>query len=195
MVNFSEMSLEQKLESVVDLWVNLAQSAVRQVDGTTTSGQSLVSPFGHQAPQFIVDHLGNLIRTDLVLFRSPEKTIRLHHWTGYGDMSRPPHDHPWEFTSYILKGAYTEVLTTREGVVTERTLSAGQKNHCPAGTFHQVKDPVPGTVSLMVTGQASPGNAWGYLDGGGFVPALEHPVSQGFLDVFKKANWHLPLMK
>ena len=61
------------------------------------------------------DHIelnGDVYMRRFYLQRSKQMSVRVHHILR-SDAGIDLHDHPWDFTSYVLKGAYTEI--TPEG--------------------------------------------------------------------------------
>ncbi|MEU9197738.1 hypothetical protein [Streptomyces hundungensis] len=108
---------------------------------------------------------------ELVLRREEDRTRKINLWFApdLRDGATPkPHNHPWQFTSHVLAGGYTEQrYMLREGrVVTEpQEHSAGGSNELPLDVFHEVtRIHEPGaTLTLMLCGAGRQG-AWGYLD-------------------------------
>lgn len=139
---------------------------------TTTAGLSLVHAAFAKPPLHIPNEKGEPYKTELVEFRSPEKTIKWNFWHLPDDL-RAPHNHPWDFEALVVHGGYTEVRywlehDVNEGAPTVRsetkTYRQGDTNVCPRHVFHIVTEILPGTVTRMVCGKASENNAWGYLD-------------------------------
>lgn len=145
--------------------------------GTTTTGLSLTAGL-FEAPPFVVPNgNGEAFKIEQVVYRSPERTVKLVWWF-LADDDRDPHNHPWAFDSEILAGGYTSVTYWLEDgkVRTEgRVVCAGMTVHYPRHEYHIVKDVLPGTRTKMTCGRATPGNTWGYLD-----PATgrEYPATQ-----------------
>jgi hypothetical protein len=136
---------------------------------TTTGGAPLIlnAPMMTQCPKVIPDKNGKPLRTEVLVQRSPDLTIKYHYWHGSDPLDTPPHNHPWNFSSEILQGAYTEQIWWVENgeVKTEtRTYNAGNVNTNTTDTYHLIVSVEPGTVSKMTCGQASEGNSWGWLD-------------------------------
>jgi hypothetical protein len=48
------------------------------------------------------------------------------------------HDHPWSFTSTILRGGYVEMVFSPEGVPTTHHRRPGETHHVPADTIHSI---------------------------------------------------------
>jgi len=146
---------------------------------TTSGGLPLASDLYEAPPIHIPDLDGGAFKTELTLYRSAERTEKLIWW--HGPDPRPvPHDHPWPFTSTIIRGGYTEHRYTigdgggvRHEVRTYRSTppaghiaapNDGNTNHVPLGVYHTVTDVLPGTVTHLVCGAARSGNEWGSLD-------------------------------
>ena len=87
-------------------------------------------------------------------------SIRLHHWIASDDQ-RFPHDHPWWYTSFILKGGYTD--KSPEG---DRHVSAGSVVHFKAAHQHSVLVDPGGCWTLMITGPER--REWGFWVKGRF---------------------------
>ena len=158
-------------------------------DATGANGETLATGRGTfgllgSGPVHIPDPDGRVYKTDLVLFSSPEKTVKLVFW--YGADPRPaPHTHPWPFTSYILRGGYVEDRYTLTGeYISSHNYTAGDVNVCPVDVAHRVVVVRPGTVTKMVCGPQVPGNVWHEVEGG----ALVLPDKQAFLDKFLPVN-------
>lgn len=133
---------------------------------TTTSGLPLTAGF-FEAPPFVVPNAkGEAFKIEQVVFRSATRTEKLVWWFGPDD-DRDPHNHPWAFDSLILAGGYTSRTYWLEGggvCSIDRVVRAGDKVHYPLHEYHTVIDVLPGTRTRMECGEATPGNAWGYLD-------------------------------
>jgi mannose-6-phosphate isomerase-like protein (cupin superfamily) len=194
---FSHPQTEKEIKSFAETMA--AMSCADQVDnapaGTTGTGLPLLAGWFSTPPQLICNNKGELIRIDFLVVRTQGCTVRLHFWTTLGDMDRDPHTHPWKFKSYILSGGYTNVRTLEDGTTEETVVRVGDTIECPAGAYHQVKDILPGTRTMIVTDEAAPGNAWGYLTDGEHVPFQDSKFTDGFLAEFRKMNWFLPLLK
>ena len=125
-------------------------------------------------PLHIPDGKGGTYKTELVLFSSRERTEKINWWHS-GDPRNTPHNHPWDFTSTILSGGYTEdrwsksvisgdwiKTTTQYTCGSEGILNA--KNTIQANEFHVVYDILPDTVTHMVCGEVAKSSEWGYLN-------------------------------
>jgi hypothetical protein len=133
---------------------------------TTSGGFSLQHDRMTSPPVHIPDGMGGSYKTELVIERSPQKTVKVLWW--HADDPRPePHNHPWDFESQIIAGGYTDVrYTVKNGnVIREvKEVRSGDINNVPREVFHCVTNVLPGTVTVMTCGEATPGNTWGYLD-------------------------------
>jgi len=136
---------------------------------TTSLGFALTADQLETPPFHVPNTKGGAYKTELVLFRSPERTEKIIWW--HEDDPRPePHNHPWRFESTILSGGYTEDRwwIDEKGELQKETITyrANDRNInvCEANVFHVVRDIQPKTTTKLLCGQASEGNAWGYLD-------------------------------
>jgi hypothetical protein len=134
---------------------------------TTAGGLALSHDMLAAPPVHIPDGRGGAYKTELVIERGADRTVKILWW--YADDPRTePHNHPWAFTSEILAGGYTDerYRRTSDGTVDHETVvvRAGDVNVVPADIYHRVTDVLPGTVTRMTCGSAASGNAWGYLD-------------------------------
>lgn len=160
---------------------------------TTSGGFALQHAMLTVPPVHIPDGHGGAYKTELVIERSPERTIKILWW--YADDPRPePHCHPWDFTSEILHGGYTEDryrIVDGEIEHDVETHGAGSFNHVPRFVFHNVRDVLPGTVTRLTCGPAVPGNEWCYLDleTGETIPSAM--LNVGFVDWSRDLNPHL----
>jgi len=143
-------------------------------------------------PVHIPDGKGGAYKTELALFRSPERTEKIIWWHS-SDPRAEPHNHPWPFVSTILYGGYTEDRWWKENGVwreSSRQYRAGEKNDVASDVFHNVREVLPGTVTHLVCGAASEGNLWGYIstDTKEYVDAERDPA---FVDALRAINPYL----
>lgn len=81
------------------------------------------------------------------------------------DSDSDPHDHPWDFTSFIVKGSYLEVVYPAPHV----TLEINYKRHWHQFSHHRmlreqahrILKVEPGTKSLIFVGRRS--RNWGFF--------------------------------
>ena len=151
--------------------------------------------------RLVPDPDGSAYKAELVLLRGSEHTVKINLWFApdlrRGDMPRP-HNHPWEFTSYILMGGYRESrYTASRGGVSEEVRehrATGRRgydramNHLGLHEYHEVTEILdPGrTLTVMVCGDGEPGD-WDYLDveSGRYVP---NERDAGFADRLRAIN-------
>jgi hypothetical protein len=134
---------------------------------TTAGGLALSHDMLAAPPVHIPDGRGGAYKTELVIERGLDRTVKILWW--YADDPRTePHNHPWAFTSAILAGGYTDerYQLASDGSINHETVvvRAGDVNVVPVDIYHRVTDVLPGTVTRMTCGSAAAGNAWGYLD-------------------------------
>lgn len=159
------------------------------VKDTTTAGLALEHLALEKPPLHIPNAAGEPYKTELVLYRSPDQTVKVNFWH-LPDDDRSPHNHPWRFVSEILHGGYEEKrFWVEDGVVKseECAYSRGDTNVVDTNIFHLVTKVEPGTVTRMTCGKASDGNEWGYLDvnSGTYTPAEPDPT---FLERLRANN-------
>ena len=139
---------------------------------TTTSGGFSLQHAAYEAPPVhIPDMNGDAYKTELVI-RADETPdadgicVEKILWWHDNDPRKMPHNHPWDFYSTIMHGGYTdERWSLQNGVWTQSfiELRAGDTNHVPQNTFHNVTNLLTGTVTHMRCG-ALIDNNWTYLD-------------------------------
>lgn len=91
----------------------------------TSAGLPLEHLTLEKPPLHIPNAQGEPYKTELVLQRSPERTIKVNFWH-LPDDQRLPHNHPWKFVSEILHGGYEETRYWLEGneVASEKRIYA-----------------------------------------------------------------------
>lgn len=136
--------------------------------------QQPITFYGHTAlsqgmspPLHLPNKQGEPVKTELVLERSAERTVKLN-WWHLPDVDRHPHNHPWEVVEcHILQGGYTEERYWLDNGVLKsstHTYRAGDINRFTHNVFHLVRTIEPGTLSKMACGPEVANNEWGYLD-------------------------------
>lgn len=118
------------------------------------------------------DGLQYLVRRRII--QTPWFGVYLHHLNAPD--SGAPHDHPWKFTSIVLRGGYTEEFypfphVARALVVpffrTQRW-KVGSVHRMGTESAHRITDVQPGTVSLLLVGKRR--RTWGFFpEGGGWI--------------------------
>ena len=90
-------------------------------------------------------------------------SIRLHHWIRSDD-KRFMHCHPWDFTTYVVKGKYYDVSSakTKSGLEYHLvdTVKAGERRHRKAEHKHYVDVPLEGAWTILFCGR--PKRKWGF---------------------------------
>lgn len=106
------------------------------------------------------------------------------HYIGHSDMDRHPHNHPWKFTSMVLKGGYVE--SKRMGLLDQVSivprvffvkfrsvaLPFDIRRNNDLSTYHKIRLIKP-TYTLVFTGPRI-NNDWGYLVDGKHIDAEEY---------------------
>ncbi len=165
------------------------------MSNTTTGGFALTNDQLEAPPAHIPDGKGGAYKSELVLFRSPERTEKIIWW--YADDPRPePHNHPWRFESTILSGGYTEDRwwIDERGELQKATIkyraNDRNRNVVESNVFHVVRDVQPDTTTKLLCGQASKNNEWGYLD----LATKEYYQAEKdlkFIDYLREINPHM----
>ena len=96
----------------------------------------------------------------LRLIQTPLFAIYIH-WIYRADADRQCHDHPWAFTSFVLKGGYEEEQYHRTGETTFRPVRF--LNLAPYGKIHRINRlfSTP-TITLMFVGRRR--DTWGFYN-------------------------------
>lgn len=145
----------------------------------------------------VPDEHGDAYKAELVLRNTIESTVKINLWTlpdRRGGEQPKPHSHPWEFTSRILLGGYTEDRYDTAGDLVSTELNAVHRspsaNHVPRSLYHEVTEihEPSRTLTLMICQRGERGT-WGYLDvdRGCHVPNEPDPL---FLDRLRALNPH-----
>jgi hypothetical protein len=122
---------------------------------------------------------------------TPWFSIRLHHWLAPDD-DRAPHDHPWNFTTFVLLGGYTDESTkpcdSNCGPVghvggcaakfkTREHLRAPAIRRREAAHQHTVFPDPDGAWTIIVTGPKV--RSWGFWVKGKFVKMNKYFLTHG----------------
>lgn len=102
------------------------------------------------------------------------------HWIYLPDRDRDLHDHPWPFTSVVLRGGYTEeVMQPRvyKSVSVKKTHGRFSAHVMHLDQAHQITRIESGTVTLVLVGKRS--RTWGFWTGDGFVPWHDYSNADG----------------
>jgi hypothetical protein len=96
---------------------------------------------------------GQVYLRRLRIAQTPWVSLYLH-WISEPDPHRDPHDHPWTFWSFILRGGYSEDVFERIGGKPIRCYWRRWTLHrMPVTKAHQITTVQPGTVTLVLTGR------------------------------------------
>lgn len=87
-------------------------------------------------------------------FETPWFSVRLHHWLASDD-DRAFHDHPWSFTTFVLKGEYVD-----DSPAGPELLKAPCVRRRPAEHRHTVYPGFDGCWTVIVTGPKV--RTWGF---------------------------------
>ena len=120
---------------------------------------------------------GELYLSRLTLLRTPWFSVKLH-WIHKPDPDRDLHDHPWSFTSFVLRGWYKELECRKPHMrgaafasgtaeqwedifpVTERLIR--WFNHKDTRSAHRITEVSPKLLTLVFTNTRS--KSWGFYD-------------------------------
>lgn len=103
---------------------------------------------------------------------TPWGSIRLHHWLGADD-ARAFHDHPWSFTTFVLRGGYVDMTPAGS-----EYLRAPAVRHRGAEHRHTVLPDMGGAWTIVVTGPKV--RTWGFwANGTKFIKANKWFASRG----------------
>lgn len=105
------------------------------------------------------------------LHNSSTRAIRFHHILT-SDPGRDLHDHPWDFASVLLQGAYTE-HTPQGSVLYEAPCVIMRK----AEQLHRLELDAP-VWTYVVCGRAR--RKWGFATRSGWVPWTAYPGTSAF---------------
>ncbi len=134
------------------------------------------------------DNPKEVSRTRWRIIHTPWFGIYLHKWNK-PDPRPTPHNHPWPFISFILKGFYDEIKMQDIGGGTRVELPrkfVKWVNVVKRTDFHAVCGVLEGTISLMFVGKTH--EDWGYWDDGKYVNYDKHPHSEEFKAALKARN-------
>lgn len=97
------------------------------------------------------------------VFETPWCSVRLHHFLRSDDM-RHLHDHPWWFTTLVLRGRYRDITEIDGSRFASDELRAGSVRFRPAHHAHAVE--TAGCWTIVITGAIR--RRWGFWDNGIF---------------------------
>lgn len=102
-------------------------------------------------------HQGEVYLRRLRIFQTPWFSLYVH-WIFEEDTDRDPHDHPWVFWSWVVKGGYVEEITGQfsSGLYYSEPPRVHRRwslHKMPFDKAHKIVSVLPGTVSVIVTGR------------------------------------------
>lgn len=110
----------------------------------------------------------------LRIFQTPWFALYLH-WIFLPDDDRDPHDHPFTFWSWIVRGGYTERVWRifpgkhkADWVQGEKTWKRFSLHKMSQAEAHMIEHLKPGTITLVWAGRKT--RDWGFYPESGFVP-------------------------
>lgn len=105
-------------------------------------------------------------------------SIRLHHLLRE-DHDREPHNHPFNYRTFVLDGYYTEAYRKRQGKDVLRDVLAGETATGNAEVFHRITEVAAGGVWTLFCMTPNT-DAWGFLSKGKYVPSAKYLARNGF---------------
>jgi hypothetical protein len=105
-------------------------------------------------------------------------SARLHNWLGDDD-HRHPHNHPYWFVTFVLRGGYDDVSydPINGSVLDVDKVRAFSWRYRPAHHMHQVLNVLPNTWTFLITGPAV--TRWGFLVGGKIIKRDKYFATAG----------------
>lgn len=104
-------------------------------------------------------------------------SIRIHEWHSDDD-HRAYHDHPYWFWTFVLKGGYTDVAPSSNGIEeVYDMLRAPAVRYRAAEYKHSVQNVIPGTITILLTGK--PFRRWGFWVNGKLIKRDKYFATKG----------------
>jgi hypothetical protein len=124
----------------------------------------------------VIGQPGNPMLERWRLLQTPWFGLYVHH-IYREDLDRVPHDHPWVFTSLVLRGGYIEeyradARVNRNDV--RRAHARWSVHRFPLQAAHRIISVLPGTTTLVWVGPKV--RTWGFYDGWDWVPWGDYSV-------------------
>lgn len=119
------------------------------------------------------EHLGLPTCPYLIRWRleTPVGSLRVHHWLGPDD-DRHFHDHPWDFTTFVVKGGYVDKSPDGEQHLKAPTVQRRAATH-----QHTVYPDPGGAWTIVFTGPKV--RNWGFWVAGKFKKANKYFLTFG----------------
>jgi len=112
------------------------------------------------------------------LFQRFNLSVRVHEILR-SDLGRDPHDHPFNYLTIILKGAYWERRFDDRGrCVSRKRHKVGAIMWRPARSWHMIEVDGGPVTTLFITGRKTDGT-WGFNVDGKKVPRREYESTHG----------------
>ena len=89
------------------------------------------------------------------------------HWIFLPDRDRDPHDHPWPFVSWVLRGGYTETTWTTPVDLQQHVRNRWSAHRISTRVAHSIDQLQPRTVTLVAVGRRC--RDWGFWTPTGWV--------------------------
>jgi hypothetical protein len=102
---------------------------------------------------FVIGKQGNPMMKRLRMIQTPWFGVYLH-FIYREDLDPVPHDHPWNFWRFVLRGGYVEYYLEdpERGVGRLRSPGRWKWSRVPIVHAHRITAVLPGTISLVVVG-------------------------------------------
>lgn len=114
--------------------------------------------------RFIIGQQNNPMLKRWRLLQTPLFGLYIH-FIYREDFDQVPHDHPWRFWSFVIRGGYTESLwpDARVPHAVQNTIKRGRLRYFPLGAAHRITFVKPKTITLVLVGPKC--RTWGFWDG------------------------------
>jgi len=143
------------------------------VPETDSAASKLVSQPGKRRrwalnERFVIGQPGNPMMERWRLLQTPWLGIYVH-LIYREDLDPIPHDHPWRFLSFVLRGGYSEDFYPDARVSEGRAQSFGRWSFhsFPPAAAHRITSVRPGTVTLVLVGRKV--RTWGFWQFGRWI--------------------------
>lgn len=108
----------------------------------------------------------------LRIIQTPWVSVYIH-WIYLPDTDRDLHNHPWVFTSYILRGGYRELRSLNDDPIHyQYDWPRWSRHKMYMDEWHKITQLQKGTITLVITGHRK--QTWGFRTDEGFVPWYEY---------------------
>lgn len=133
---------------------------------------------------FLIGQPGNPMMKRWRLFSTPWFGLYVH-FIYREDLDPVPHDHPWAFWSFILRGGYEEELHKRpgDGETEDKVHVFLGLHHFPLHHAHRITKVLKGTTTLVLVGPKR--RTWGFYHGSRWIDyrdALNLRPTEGYAE-------------